>query len=89
MCYNIGLFLFFFGVDEKGSAGHGCHIAVFAAYIDVNCSIVELVIITVVLEFVHCDVIAGLDHDRGQILEEVSADTRVVFSKLSNCFVNF
>ena len=85
MRYHVGLLLLFLGVDEKGTAGHGCHVAVLAAYIDVDCSIVKLVTVAVVLELVHRHAVARLDHDRGEILKEVDADARVSLGKLSNC----
>ena len=85
MSYHVGLLLLLFRVDQKSSTGHGCHVTVFAAHIDVYGTIVELVAIAIVLELMHCDVVTGLDHDWSEILEEVEADAWVVRDELSYC----
>ena len=79
------LFLVIFWIHEQCSTGHRCHITVFSAHIEVDSTIVELLVVTFDLEFVHLSVVTRLDHNWGGIFEEVYVDTRILGRELIHC----
>jgi hypothetical protein len=55
---QVCLLLLVLGVDEKSPAGHGAHVTEFAAHVDVDCLVAELLRIAFYLELVHVEAVA-------------------------------
>jgi len=67
---QVSLLLLLLRVDEKSPAGHGAHVTEFAANVDVDSLVAELLSVTLNLELVHVEAVARLDGDRDRVLKE-------------------
>ena len=67
----VSFFLLIFWVHKQRPTSHRRHISILSTDVYVHSSIVERLIVTLVLELMHSDVVAGLNHDRGCKLQKV------------------